>query len=237
MTLPVITDPPSPSMVPVKDPRYPIWGRIFQCRMPPLNHYSTEYLERFGMHTSGNHEVDRALALKPVLCYITINAMIEFYHQSGTVRIVKQADVKTIYEICQDYIFDWADLLENGMLSMNVPYDDLIKIDEFSEAVYQHAAHHYGKEYARTFVSQAVQDNIKVFDDMFAAVDKKIKDGGRKKVDNVTVRTIFSTPLTNRDAGVSTTDEKKKDDLPDRPSPRDLFLSFMNRSGQPSKLR
>lgn len=235
MTTKKVIEPPSPSSVKITDPRYPIWGRIFQCRMPPIAHYSMQYLERYGLHSSGNDDIDRAMALKPVLCYITINAMVEYYHQSGTVRIVKQADVKTIYEICQDYIFDWADIMRHGTLALNVPFNDLIMIDEFSEAVYQYAQFEYGKEFARTFVNEEVQNNIKNFNDMFAAVDKKVKGEGTKKVDTVTVRNIFSSPLTNRDLGVSTIEKDKKADMPERPSPREMFLSYMNRSGVASK--
>lgn len=223
---------PSPSSIPLNDPRYPIWGRLFQCRVPRIATYSTQYLEKFGLHTSGNQAVDRELAKAPVLVYITINDMVEYYHTSQRVSIVKQADVKLVYEICQDYTFNYAERLNKSVFSHDVPFADLIKIDEFAEAVYQFAGHEYGTEFARTFLPQNVMKDVVDLNKMFEAIDNKVRNKGKVKEDHYTVHTQYS-PQASRKATEETkrASEDDREKLPERPSMRDLFLSYMDNSG------
>lgn len=221
--------PPSPSSVPPSDPRYPIWGRVFMCRIPRIAQYSTDYLERRGLPTSGIPSIDRALMSQLHPCYITINHMVELYHQHQMVSIIKQDDVKTIYEICQDYTFDWADQLKRAVYTHNVPFADLIKIDEFAEAVYQHAAHQYGDDFARTFVPENVMKNAIDLNKMFDAIDKRVKNRGKEKTDTVSVANMYS-PQSDRRRNQEVKQEEKKD-LPPRPSVRDIFVSYMDNFG------
>lgn len=225
---------PNPSSIPVSDPRYPVWGRIWLCRVPRIAHYDTKYLETYGMHTSGSVKIDRALAMQQTEVYITINQMVEHYHQNTMVSIIKQKDVKAIYEICQDYTFDWADSLHGGVLNYNIPFEDLIKIDEFAEAVYQYAGHEYGAEFARSFIPKEMMGGAIDMNAMFAAVDKRRKERGKHKVDPYTVRNIYSPPLKNGDVVVK--EEEVRKELPPRPSPRELFMSYMDRSGYAGRM-
>lgn len=223
---------PTPSSIPLNDPRYPIWGRLFQCRVPRIATFSTFYLERYGLHTSGNEAVDRELARAPVFVYITINDMVEFYHTSQPISIVKQADVKMVYEICQDYTFNYAERIAKTVFTHDVPFADLIKIDEFAEAVYQYAGHEYGSDFARTFLPKNVMKEAVDLNKMFEAIDNKVKNKGKIKEDHYTVHTEFSPQGMRRAAEEqkrSSEDDREK--LPERPSMRDLFLSYMDNTG------
>jgi hypothetical protein len=226
---------PTPSSVPVNDPRYPIWGRLFLCRVPRIAYYSTGYLEDFGMHSSGNQNVDRELAKQPQLVYITVNDMIEHFNQSQRISIVKQEDVKTVYEICQDYTFNFGDRLNREVFAHDVPFGDLIKIDEFAEAVYQYAGHEYGEDFARTFLPDNVMKDIVDLNAMFAAIDNRISKKAKAKEDHYTVNNIYSP-----NQQVKVQEEKKTDEervvLPARPSMRDLFMSYMDNSGMGGRL-
>jgi hypothetical protein len=225
---------PSPSSIPMTDPRYPIWGRLFMCRVPRIAHYGTDYLEKYGLPSSGNRNVDRELILQPSLVYITINQMVDYYNESMTVAIVKQPDVKLIYEICQNYTFDWANRLHKSVFTHNVPFEDLIKIDEFAEAVYQFAGHEYGEDFARTFVPDNVMKDIIDLNKMFEAVDNRIKNKNKAKEDHYTVKNIYSPQGARGNTEEAKTKEPIK--LPDRPSVRDIFMSYMDKSGMAGRV-
>lgn len=223
--------PPNPSSILPSDPRYPIWGRVFLCQVPRIVHYSTQYLERYGLPSSGSPTIDRALASQLAPCYLTIDRMVELYHQHQTVSISRQEDVKTIYEICQDYTFDWADTLRTSIYTQNVPFTDLIKLDEFSEAVYKYAAHMYGTEFARTFLPEGVMRNAIDMKKMFDAVDNRLRDRKKKDytTDGYTVANVYSRlPKKNNPQAA---EEAKEKELPERPSVRDIFTSYMENFG------
>jgi flagellar biosynthesis component FlhA len=227
---------PSPSSIPINDPRYPIWGRLFMSRAPRIAYYGTKYLEEYGLHSSGNKNVDRELARQPQLVYLTINDLIEYYNQSQRISIVKQDDVKTIYEICQDYTFNYASQLNKSVFSHDVPFNDLIKIDEFAEAVYQHAGYEYGTEYARTFLPQGVMQNALDLNKMFDAIDAKVRNRGKKKDDQYTVHDMYSPQAARKVVIEEVKSDEDRPALPERPSMRDMFMAYMDRNGVGDRL-
>lgn len=221
---------PTPSAVPFNDPRYPIWGRVFLCKVPRIAHYSTLYLETYGLHTSDNKNVDLEQVKKATSAYITVNAMIEYYHQNQIVTIVKPADVKTVYEICQDYTFKYADKLNRSVFQHNTPMEDLIKIDEFAEAVYQYAGHMYGKEFARSFLPDSAMKGVVDLNALFDAVDKKARERGKKDIHLHTHYDIMSGRNKANEPMVVESDIDREP-LPERPSMRDLFVSYIGNKG------
>jgi hypothetical protein len=161
--------------------------------------------------------------------------MVEYYHSHTEVRIVKRDDLKAIYDICQDYTFEAAWRIKNGAFANEFPLEDLIKIDEFAEAVYQYAGHEYGrdKDFIRTFIGEGVGQVALKFQNLFDAVDKKVKDRKKKRIDEYTVYTTLSgqdvrdaRPLESRG---------EKIELPPRASARDIFEDLVQRSGAGSR--
>lgn len=225
---------PDPSMVPLKDPRHGIWGRIWKVRIPRIATYSTAYLQSVGIPSSGFADVDVGQMTALAHAYITINQMVEYYHSNVEVRIVKKEDVRSIFEICQDYTFTAAMKIRNGAFAHEFPLEDLIKIDEFAEAVYQYAGHEYGKDkdFIRTFVPEGVMQQAIQIQSLFDSVDQRIKDRKKKKKDQYTVYTTFSgedkrglEPMKYAGDVV---------ELPPRASARDLFEHMLGR-GQPGE--
>lgn len=219
---------PSPSDILPSDPRYPIWGRVWLCKVPRISHYSTNYLENYGLPTSGSKSMDKALMTQLAPVYITINRMVELFEDHQMVSIVRQCDVKPIYEICQDWLFDWADTIRNSIFVPNVPYQDLIALDEFSEALYQYAAHEYGNEFARTFVPEGVMKNVADLNTLFDAVDKRVKDRG-KKIDTVTRDNKYS--ARKQKQSQPTVEQEKVIELPPRPSVKEMLVAYMENRG------
>lgn len=229
MTTPAIRPNPSPSSIPMNDPRYPIWGRLFLCKVPRISHYSTQYLETYGLHSSGNKNVDLEQAKKMTNVYITINDMIELYNQNQMVTIIKQVDYKAVYEICQDYTFDYGEKLNRSVFTHNTPIADLIKIDEFAEAVYQYAGHCYGKEFARTFLPEGYMAEVANLHKVFDAIDKKVRTGKEKAKDEYTRYDINSPrEMVQQSLNRKSSTDEDREPLPERPTMRDLFRSYLD---------
>lgn len=228
---------PWPSEVPVDDPRYPIWGEIWKCRAPRMAAYSTSYLEHVGIPVSGFSDVDVAQMTKLDTCYLSINQMVEYYHTNVEVRIVNQHDLKPIFERCQDYMFRAARMIrEHAVMEYEIPVEDLIKLDEFAAAVYEHAGHEYGhdKEFIRTFVSEGVMAQAMELNATFEAVDRKMKIRRTSKIDERTVYSKYSGNLNEKHR--TKEEEKPKYELPERPSVRHIFDNMLGGMDTGSRL-
>lgn len=221
---------PSPSSVPLDDPRYGIWGRVFLCRIPRISTYTSEYIQRYGMHSSGHGTIDQGLVTQRTSAYITINRMVELFHEGYGIGIVRQEDVKVIYEICQNYTFDWAEQITKTVYTHNAPFGELIDLDEFTEALYKHAAHMYGKEFAKTFVPEDVMRNAADLNTLFEAVDKKVRTKKSGKNEHYVQDNIYAPKSVAREKAQPKPVEEEIE-LPDRPTVRDVFERYMSNTG------
>ena len=74
--------------------------------------------------------------------------MVEYFTKGIPVYIVKQADVKTIYEYIENHLLAWKRQLEQGVNIGGAPVDDLIAMDAFANKIYEHAKYHFTREVA-----------------------------------------------------------------------------------------
>ena len=116
-----------------KPTSYYIWEPLFRCRVPQLQTTSKEYLRHFGMPTTGNDAYDKDLANQLIDTAIPIAKMVEYFTKGIPVYIVKQADVKTIYEYIENHLLAWKRQLEQGVNIGGAPVDDLIAMDAFAK--------------------------------------------------------------------------------------------------------
>jgi hypothetical protein len=135
-----------------KDTAYYIWELLFRCRVPQLQSTSVTYLKHFGTHTTGIEEIDRDLSNQLIDTAIPIVRMVEYYQKGVPVYIVKQEDVKTIYEYIENHIQAWKSRLEAGVNIGGAPIDDLVAMDEFAHNIYEHAKYHFTRETANSLM-------------------------------------------------------------------------------------
>lgn len=122
-----------------------IWDNLYRVRVPQLALRSEEELRCFGMRITGDPGIDNAMANQLTDIMIPIVKMVEYHSTGVSVRIVNQADVKTIYDDIQKHIEGWAANIQNNFNIGNVPHDDLLKMNEFAQAIFGHAKVHYLK--------------------------------------------------------------------------------------------
>ena len=120
-----------------------LWDNLYNVRVPQLALRSEEDLQYFGTRITGDKGIDRELANQLTTIMIPIVKMVEYHAEGVPVRIVREEDVKTIYDHIQKHIEYWGENAQNNYNVGNIPYDDLIKMNTFANAISSHAKVHY----------------------------------------------------------------------------------------------
>lgn len=144
------------------DTAYYIWEYLFRCRVPQLQTTSAEYIRHFGVPTTGIPEYDKNLANQLVDTAIPIVKMVEYFKKGIPVYIIKQSDVKTIYEYIEQHIHAWKNNIQRGIHIGNAPIDDLIVMDQFANKIYEHAKYNFTKEMADSMLLRQMSSVMSV---------------------------------------------------------------------------
>lgn len=130
-----------------RDTRWYLWHKLFRCRVSNIQTMSVEYLQEFGMPSSGDAQYDRETANELVQRMLSINQMVEFFRNGVTVGVCQVSDTKEIYERIKDHLDAWKLKLERSVNIRGAPVDDLVLLDRFATTVYKHARHHFTEQY------------------------------------------------------------------------------------------
>jgi len=123
-----------------------IWEKLYMVRLPSLDATSMSFLKHHGTYVTGIKEIDNANVNNWITTYITIDKMVEFYKQGVTVSVIRPSDTQLIYEAIEKHLVGWRTMLEKGINIGNAPIEDLIEMDKFANAVYEHARYHIPEE-------------------------------------------------------------------------------------------
>ena len=135
-----------PSSVKIKDTTYYLWDVTFRCKAPYLQTTDVEYIKHFGMHTTTDADIDRELANQWVDTMLPIVKMVEYYQKGIPFRIVKDSDVKTVYEYIENHLQAWANAPKISLNVANIPVDDLIAMNEFANTLFPLVRQKYANE-------------------------------------------------------------------------------------------
>lgn len=139
---------------PVIDTSSYLWDYLFKCRIPNLQTMSEEYIRFFGMPTTGDPGIDKALNDQWITTMIPISKMVEYSRQGISIKIVKYDDVKTIYNYISLHLQAWKNQIGNGLNIGDAPIDDLIALDEFANLVYDHAKYQFTRSMADSILAR-----------------------------------------------------------------------------------
>ena len=109
-----------------RDTAWPIWHKLFMCRVRMIDTLSADYIKHFGMPATGIAEYDTEIPKEAVIRMLTINQMVEFYKKGVNVSVVNLKDTKIIYDFITDHLLAWKDKLNNSFGNRGAPLDDLI---------------------------------------------------------------------------------------------------------------
>jgi hypothetical protein len=127
---------------PKNSPAYQIFHYDFHCRIAQMHLYSAEYLQQAGMLTTGNPAHDRAVATEMVDVRLNIAAMAEYIAEGATLAVVQSEDCAKIYRLIKAHLDNWKERVETSLHQIDVPVDDLRKLEAVAAAVYPYARYH-----------------------------------------------------------------------------------------------
>lgn len=139
-----------------------IWNKKFKCRVPYLKSLSIDKLKQFGMPDSGDPMVNRQMANEMVDRLLTINVMTEYFMNGVTVAVVDPKDTGIIYEYISNHLNFWLKQLEGSWNVRGAPIADLIKLDEFANAVYKHAKYQFTQEIVDSVLHRKLSSHMRV---------------------------------------------------------------------------
>ena len=141
---------------PVLDTTTYIWDYYFAARVPQLESASLDYMRMYGTYTTMDRDIDQALSTQWLTTMMNINQMVDYFKDGVQIRIVKEADVKTIYEYISAHLEAWRERLTRGINIGDAPIEDLIAMDEFANVVYIHAKHQFTRDMVDSLFANAL---------------------------------------------------------------------------------
>lgn len=131
-----------------------LWDYLFLVRIPQLQTTSVEYLRAHGTYTTCDKDVDRTLAGQWLTTMLPIHRMVDYYREGVQIKVVNYGDTKIIYDYISAHLAAWRTRLERGINIGDAPVEDLIAMDEFANAVYEHAKYQFTEDTVMSIMAQ-----------------------------------------------------------------------------------
>lgn len=164
------------------DPSIPsdeyIFNRRYMCMVNQLDTTSKEYLQLFGVHTTGDKGIDKEMANQWITTYKTIAEMAELFKDSKAVKVPKMSDCEAIYKSVEYHLSRWATTAKTSIHTGSMPIDDLLLLDQFATAIYPYAIENSSKrEIIDNLFARELDTTFINFDNIFGKpVDSKPRD-------------------------------------------------------------
>lgn len=116
------------------------WGNavfkdIYPCRIRAIDMRTMDDIAIRGLNYTGDENFDKQMREELIDCYLTINAMVEYYKDRVNVYLQVKDHSKIIFDTIREYLDAWIDAHESNH-ARQPPVDDLILLNNFSKAVY-----------------------------------------------------------------------------------------------------
>ncbi|MCO6704713.1 hypothetical protein [Streptomyces sp. CHB9.2] len=126
---------------------YKIFHYFVECLIPQMYLYSQEYVQKFGLYSSGDSDVDAAAYQNLVKVNLTVHQMAGYAEQGASIALVNPDESKQIYGWILEHINDWQDEVNRDPgLRDQVPVNDLRILEEFAALIYPMARQHVQTE-------------------------------------------------------------------------------------------
>ena len=121
---------------------YKIFHYYFFLYIPQHFLYNAEIAKEYGTPTSGDKDIDRALANSQMLCQLTIAEMAEKLDQGASMTLQYPEKSAVIYEILRQHLVDWDNHVRLNIGDVDAPLDDLYMLDRLADEIYKIARHY-----------------------------------------------------------------------------------------------
>ena len=146
----------------MRDTRYYIFKKLFNCRISNIQSMSVDYLQHFGMPVSGHPEYDKEISHELIERLLPISEMVKYFNDGVTVEVVNYSDTKVIYEYITDHLNFWKNRIEDSFNARGAPIDDLIVMDRFAMSVYKHAVHQFTIEVVESILARRMSSVMRL---------------------------------------------------------------------------
>ncbi len=133
-----------------------IWNELYQVQIPYIQMLTIEELEEYGMPNSGDPLYDYGTANEMRQVMIPISEMVKYYHRGAQVYVCNPADCKRIYERISAHLIAWKAKLEKSLNIGDAPLEDLKLMDQFANAVYEHAKYQFTDDTISSLLSRSM---------------------------------------------------------------------------------
>lgn len=102
---------------------------------------TTSVAERreFGAVSTGNKNIDKAMAVSYITVFLTIDDMLENYLNGIPMRLDDPRDSKKIFEAITNHTGAWRQELRHAINMGEAPVEDLINLENFATSIYERA--------------------------------------------------------------------------------------------------
>lgn len=157
---------------------YKICEYFVEILIPTMFLYDQAYVEKFGMYTTGNDEVDRQTYQAPIRVQMTVANMAIHYSEGASISFINPEETKQVYGWIVEHLGDWRNELASDPNRRDVPVEDLRKLERFAESLF---------ETARQYMVTEAQSST-----LFRSLDRLGSRGIRRRITKLT-----DTPTTN----------------------------------------
>lgn len=125
-----------------------IWDDLYTVMVPDQVTLNPDYVRKFGVHISGNKEVDAMLSNSYTTVKIPIADILNYFDEGVQVQIPDRADMIAMHKAIEAYLSEWY---EHVKYSINHQGDKhkamLLNLEKLSKHIY-----------AKAYASEVVQD-------------------------------------------------------------------------------
>jgi hypothetical protein len=120
-----------------------LFNKLFQVRINPLHARTAEEIKLYGTPTTGNEDYDRELDKNEHVVMWSIARMEAHYADGHPIKLVKREDCEEVYRLVNNHLMRMkeAQIDSENFKPDPKTMDELIRLDNFADAVFQHARH------------------------------------------------------------------------------------------------
>lgn len=127
-------------MVNDNDLMYLVWDHLYRVAVPDILTASDTYLKHYGSYVTGDNQVDQMLRTNYSNVMLPLSTIIGYVDQGFDVKIYSRDDMLKMYKDIRSYLIEYDNIVAQRVNQGNVPYKDLIMMDNFASMIYHRAS-------------------------------------------------------------------------------------------------
>lgn len=111
----------------------------YNAQISKVHLFSEKEIAQYGTVSTGNKDVDKAMANETVVARLTAPEMAEFLDDSVNFKLVNTKDSVEIFRHLMELLREWEVRASEELQSIEVPLEALVKLEKLAAHMYQSA--------------------------------------------------------------------------------------------------